>query len=161
MYCIKITNIPAETESVFFKMFSSVCSYEDVVDVVHSLGYLVTDGVVIKQTSSTSWEITQKSIVITKGWLFGHSSTEVVKRLFSFDVIPIIIDNNIVQSTRDSRSKSTQTKPIKKTCYSESSNSTQFVSTSEVSSSTSTYDEVIDELKLKLQQPNFGLQPSV
>lgn len=153
MYCIKITNIPAQTESVFFKMFSTVCSYEDVVDVVQSLGYLVTDGVVITQTSHSSWEITQKSVVLTKGWLFGHSTTEVVKHLFSLNVLPIIIDHNFVQSV--SRTKSTQTKPVKKNCHSNSSN---YVTTNV--GSTSAYDEVIDELKLKLQQPNFGLQPS-
>lgn len=150
MYCVKIVNTPAQTESVFFKMFSSPCTYDDIYDVVGSLGYLVTDGVVINQVSPTCWDITQKSLLVTKGWLFGHSTTEIIKQLFSLEVLPIIVDTSFVKLA--SRSKSTQTKLIK--------NNHHKTVSSGVSVSTSTYDEVIDELKLKLQMPNFGLQPN-
>lgn len=157
MYCLHISNLPSNTQSVFFKCFPSAPTILDVIEVLCSLGYSlnsttssVTSVTSVKETSPTSWDVIQTTTITSKGWLWGKSTLQSQTKLFSFTSLPLIYN----PSFTDNRSKSTQTPKspdgpcLKKTSTDSSVSSCQ---------STNNYSDVVDELKLKLQLPNFGL----
>ena len=159
MYCLHISNLSTNTQSVFFKLFPSTPNIVDVVDVLHSFGYSLHSPtctiISVKETSSTSWDVVQTTTVIHKGWLWGDSIVHSQTKLFSFTCLPLIFNPDF----NESRSKGTQTpkhphgKPLQVHSHSESSSSSSCLSAN--------YEDVINELKSKLELPNFGLQSNV
>ena len=158
MYCLHISNLSTSTQSVFFKLFSSAPNIVDVVDVLQSFGYSLDSPtcsmISVKETSKTSWDVIQTTTIVHKGWLWGDSTQHSHTKLFSFTSLPLIYNPDF----NERRSKTTQTPKIP-------DGSPLPVHSSPSSSTSSTlsanYEDAINELKSKLELPNFGLLSNV